>query len=209
MTSLSELQRSRRKRWIFWILVYVVLVAASFFSARWVLHRLDRDVVLEGNVELAVPKARFAVGEDVSFTMKNDLETSIFIINGCPKEPLHVFRWNGKTWDAVHATTTKSYCEGQSRMIEIPAKRSVTYSYRAWPELFAQPGYYRIVASVEQYVKYPYADFEIYAPGVSTSPTAAPQGAPVLQQEPANVVVPQPGEDASEQGEIESVENER
>ncbi len=208
MTSISELRRSRRKRWVFWILVYVIVLVISFFAARWVLHRLDRDVVLEGNVELSVPKARFAVGEEVSFSMKNDLESSIFIVNGCPKEPLHVFRWNGSSWDAVHATTEKSYCEGQSRMIEIPAKGTVSYSYKAWPELFKQPGYYRIVASVEQYAKYPYADFEVYTPEVPQTPAALPQGAPVLQPEPVNVVIPSRERERGE-NEVETEENER
>ena len=156
-----------------WVCFYVVLILIVLFGLHKVVDGIQTHSFPAGNVQLSVPYSEYLVGEVVTFTIKNNFNSPIHIINSCPAEPLNVYRQDGSAWVRIHDVALSGDCPTENRQITVAANGSVNGNFAAWPNLFKVPGRYRVVAYVEYYDSLPYQEFEVSA--VPTSkPTVTP-----------------------------------
>jgi hypothetical protein len=116
-----------------------------------------------GEVTLTMAKANYYVGENIRFTITNSSSVSVFIANNCPDVPLEVYRWELGAWQQLHKRVDESKCLNEPRSYEIKPGATVSTSYIYWPDLFAHPGHYRLVAPLEQQDINPSVEFDIAA----------------------------------------------
>lgn len=151
---------------LLWVLFYaLLLIAAGIFAYRlYDEHKEDR--LPAGYIDLEVSKTKYQVGEDVVFTVINRFPTDIYVANNCPGEPLDVYTWKNKKWQQIHATAKDpdSVCYEQDRRVEVAPNSSITYHYKHWPDLFKEPGVYRIAMRVDHYDEVPFQDFVVLKP---------------------------------------------
>ncbi|MCA9325571.1 hypothetical protein KDA23_05945 [Candidatus Saccharibacteria bacterium] len=185
---------------IIWAISFVVLVVLLLFAFYRVFDRIQTYSLPNGSVELSVPYSKYLVGETITFTVKNNFNSSIQVSNGCPGEPLSVFRYEKHKWVQIHDKTNIKNCADQERTVTIPANQSMTASFKNWPHLFNKAGKYRIVMRVDFYNSLPYQDFEVinkpkaYAavhsgsgqPSTSTKSSTSTQQNGVSEHEDAN-----------------------
>lgn len=172
----------RTKKMIFryrakWVAFYaVVFIFLGLFTAI-AYAQLDTDNYGEGHIELTLNKEKYQQGETIEFTIKNHFANTIYIPNNCPEEPLNAYRWYTDRWIQIHgiAENKDSECYAQPRRIAIQPEEQITYHFEEWPDLFENPGVYRIVVPVEHYDDLPFKDFVILEPAEviqSPSPVA-------------------------------------
>lgn len=159
---LDYVQHPWRSR-IRWTLVYVLIIASLVIIAYLTIGRIRTYSLPTGGVQLSVPYTRYLVGETVSFSVRNNYDSSIFVANGCPAEPLSVYKYANNTWTRIHDKTDIQNCHNQERSVEIPAHTNLTATFADWPHLFNSPGKYRIALQVQYYDAVPYQDFEVVA----------------------------------------------
>lgn len=175
----TELRNYEHKklRFIVWLLVYAAIASLALGLLMFAATRIKTHTVPIGSIELVVPHSQYIVGEPITFQIINKMNADIYVQNKCPTEPLEVYKKKNGTWVRLHETTSINNCPKQSRQVAIPASSTMTGNFLAWPNLFKEPGQYRLVAVVEHYNAIPYQDFEIIVP-----PPAAPEPAPVVVQ---------------------------
>lgn len=146
-----------------WVIFYILLIASLVSVAIYFYNKHDDDILPPGNIELKVSKERYQPGEVVKFSVTNHFPSTIHVPNSCPEEPLNVYKWNNDEWVQIHdqAKDKDSTCYRQPRRVAIEAESTLQYDYSDWPNLFANPGVYRIVMEVEHYENYPFQDFVI------------------------------------------------
>ena len=151
---------------LFWVLFYMLLVGSAFAYASHLYVQYDRDQLPNGTIELVTDKEQYQLGEEIEFTVHNHFPTTVYITNHCPNEPLHVFRWVDEAWLQLHdiATSENSACYGQERNVAISSESSRSYTFNDWPNLFTEPGVYRIAMEVDHYNDIPFQDFVILEP---------------------------------------------
>ena len=103
-----------------------------------------------GKIKLTAA-SQIALGEKVGFAVTNDTDSTIYIENHCPSEPLSVYKWENNGWQPQHATNSTKVCKVEERKIAIKPHETAAAAYNSWPELFSQRGTYRINAQVEGY----------------------------------------------------------
>lgn len=182
-----------------WAMIYLLLLgmlAVIFFLIAGRIHTYSIPV---GSFQLAVPYGKYVVGDTVTFTLKNNFNSTVYVADECPGEPLAVYRLEGSTWVRVHDETSVTSCESKDRQIAIPPNTERAGSFAAWKNLFATPGKYRVVAYVDYFDAMPYQDFEVVAApapvaatpihtqtspsaNVNTTPTASPTPTVAPQQ---------------------------
>ncbi len=162
------------RRTIFmWGIFYTALIAAAIVIFLIFASRIRTYSMPAGAIQLNVPYKTYLVGEPITFTLTNNYNSSIYVSNDCPNEPLAVYRQDSAgTWVRIHAKTDLKNCVQKDRQIKVASGKQQSGSYADWPDLFAQPGKYRIVAYVEYFDIAPYQDFEIIA---KPKPPAAPK----------------------------------
>jgi uncharacterized membrane protein len=155
---------------IIWAIVYAVIIVGTLTSFYYIGNKIATHTIPVGDVQLSVPYSKYLVGESVTFTLHNGFNSTIYVINNCPDEPLEVFRQENNTWVRIHDKAAIGDCSSNERQIAVTANSSISGTYEAWKNLFSTPGKYRIVAYVEYYNALPYEDFEIIAkPEVSSA----------------------------------------
>ena len=159
---------------IYWAIAYVVIVAAVLFGLYQVAASMQTHTLPAGDIQLSVPYSKYLVGEPITFSIKNNYNSTIYILNDCPNEPLNVYKLVGTVWTRAHDVADISECSNQNRMIEVGANGSAGGSFTPWRNLFATPGKYRIVAYVEYYDALPYQEFEVIDKPVAGASTQAP-----------------------------------
>jgi hypothetical protein len=134
------------------------------------MSKLDDDQLPSGYIDLKISKEYYELDEPVEFTVVNHFPTKIYVSNQCPKEPLHVFKWADDSWTQLHeeAVGGESKCINQPRSVEIAAEGSRTYNFNDWPNLFKDPGVYRIVMAVDHSPDLVYQDFQVLEPEQET-----------------------------------------
>ena len=183
-----------RKFYIPWIILYffIISVAVAFGASAY--NKYDDHQLPSGYIELEVSKEKYELGETVEFILKNHFPTTIYVTNECPKEPLNVYRWVDEKWIELHDTAKDSgECYSESRNIAIPSEGSRKYNFSDWPNLFREPGVYRIATAIDHYNDVPFQDFVIMEPAsvievkkIIPSPTP-----PALTPPPAQIA-PEP-----------------
>ncbi len=165
-----------------WILVYLLLIALAVIIGYFTYGRIQTYTLPNGGVELHVPYTRYLVGENISFTVTNNFDSSIYVVNGCPAEPLSVYKYINKTWVRIHDKTNIKNCNNQDRSVEIAPHSNLTATFDDWPHLFSSPGTYRIAMQVEYYDTVPYQDFQVVAkPKPKPQPAASSLPIPTTQ----------------------------
>jgi hypothetical protein len=162
---------------IYWGIFYVILVALIVTGLYIAGNRIRTHVLPVGQVQLSIPYSTYVVGEVVTFTIKNNFNSPIYLANECPGEPLNVYRQENNQWVRVHDTASSVDCPSEQRQIVVPPSGAVNGNFSPWHNLFATPGKYRIVAYVEYYNALPYQDLTIIAqppkPVVKAAPKAS------------------------------------
>lgn len=146
---------------IAWTLFYVAIGAALVAGFLLVANRIRTYSVPAGSVQLSIPYKTYLVGEPITFTLVNNYNGTIYVDNECPNEPLAVYRKEKSKWVRIHAETTDDKCHESDRQIRVAAGGQQSGSYANWPDLFKEPGQYRVVAYVEYFDIAPYQDFEV------------------------------------------------
>ena len=144
--------------WLTFYAIAIILLAVFFLKIAGELHTYNTPV---GTVQLSIPYSKYLVGETISFAVTNNYNSAITVANNCPEEPLAVYKLVKSKWQRIHATAKISDCKNKSRFIEIPAKKTVTSNFTAWPSLFKTPGKYRAALFVEYFNSVSYQDFEV------------------------------------------------
>ncbi len=143
-------------------LALVAIILILFLTFKYLGSRIHTRSVPSGSITLTTDYAKYLVGDTVSFTIKNNYNSTIYVNNNCPDEPLEVYKYQTDgTWAQVHDEKVTSECRDSDRQIVIGSNDSVTGNFSRWPNLFKESGRYRIVAYVEYYNELPYQDFEV------------------------------------------------
>lgn len=164
---LYHLQHPARLR-IFWIVIYVI-ITASFVAGMYITaNKIRTHSLPSGQIQLTVPYSKYLVGEAVSFSIKNNYNSPVYVLNSCPGEPLAVYRQDKGKWVRIHDQAALSDCPEEQRQVSVPANGIVNGTFAPWHHLFDKPGRYRVVAFVEYYNALPYQEFEVInAPPIS------------------------------------------
>lgn len=152
--------KTRIKWGLLYLAVFCIFMSGLYIAA----NKIKTHTLPVGQIELTVPYSQYLVGEVVSFSLKNNYNSPVYITNNCPSEPLAVYRLEEGVWKRQHETTSKNNCPNQERQVSIPANGVVHGTFEPWRNLFSKPGKYRVVAFVEFYNYLPFQDFEIITP---------------------------------------------
>ncbi len=178
MSQELDYARNPRTTYLKWGVLYVIFFTLLAIIFLLVAGRIHTYSAAQGSFELSLPYAKYLVGEPIIFTFKNNFNSSVYVTDDCPNEPLAVYKLEGTTWVRIHDVALSDSCANKDRQIVIPAGGQRVGDFSAWKNLFATPGKYRIVAYVEYFDAMPYQDFEVIAkptPAVATpSPTTTP-----------------------------------
>lgn len=175
------------------ILLIIILLILFIVGSR-----IHTKIIPAGNVTLETEYSKYLLGEEIKFTIKNNFNSTIYLENNCPTEPLDVFKYQDTKWVRIHDLANTKDCTKDDRNIKIPANEIRIASFAKWPKLFSTPGLYRIVANVGYYNQLPYHDFKVIAkpeiPLVNTnlnssSPKQSTVTSPAISQ-PTNQVSP-------------------
>ena len=151
---------------LLWVLFYVILiVGVGIFG--WQLYREhDEDQFPSGAIELKVGKDKYQLNEEITFEVRNNFPTTIYVTNNCPEEPLNIFRWKDEKWIQIHdkIQSKDSECYKQPRRIAIAPNSVLEYHFKDWPNLFNKPGVYRLVMDIDHYDDLPFQDFVVLQP---------------------------------------------
>ena len=157
---------------ILWVLIYIIILSAVIYLAVLAATEIRVHVIPSGSVQLSLPYSKYVAGETIGFSIKNNYNSSIYLTNSCPVEPLAVYYKQDGNWVRQHDFASEDSCSDEQRQVSVNPGGTVNGNFDAWPNLFAQPGQYRIVAFVEYYNSLPYQDIEVIAkPTAPTTPT--------------------------------------
>lgn len=172
----GELYHARhpRQTYIRWAIFYVIGLALAVSVFFLVSNRIRTYSIPSGALELSVPYKKYLVGETISFTLRNNYNSTVYVEDECPEEPLMVYQQKGDDWVRIHDKATASSCVGKERRISIAPYSKQSGTFDAWPNLFKNPGTYRIVAHVDYFNAAPYEDFEVIAKPEIQAATPAP-----------------------------------
>lgn len=171
---------------LIWACVYIVILAGATALAYYAAEQIKTRIVPTGQIQLSVPYSQYMVGEAISFSLKNNFNSSVDVMNQCPAEPLAVYYQQNGSWIRQHDTASASDCLAEQRQVTVPANGVVNGTFAPWHHLFEKPGKYRIVAYVEYYNALPYQDIEVLPyPVIAPPPAPKPVVAPILYTAPA------------------------
>lgn len=151
---------------LLWVILYLLLIGGATAFGAHLYEKNDQDVLPSGSIELLVSKTKYQLGEVVEFTVVNHFPTTIYVTNQCPGEPLNVYRWQDKKWIQIHDTSKDEggECSSQERDVGIMPEGSRGYNFKDWPNLFKNPGVYRIAMLVQHSNNIFFKDFIVLEP---------------------------------------------
>lgn len=149
-----------------WVLFYLILFSVLIYISVRAYNKHNDNSFPSGHIVLSVGKKKYQLEEKITFKIENNFPSTIYVTNNCPSEPLHVYKWVGKKWVQIHDTAKdkNSNCYKQPRQIAIGARSSIQYDFEDWPNLFKNPGVYRLVVKLEHYKDMSFVDFVILKP---------------------------------------------
>lgn len=188
MNASAAPHKNRLKSLIGWSVFYLLLFSGFLWFVYNQSAKINTLELPQGQIQLTTSRVKYTVGDPISYTITNGLPGAISLVNNCPRQPLHVYRWDdtAKVWTRLQATAaTPTSCSAQPPRTAIAPGKSITANYNAWPKLFSQPGIYRLVALADNYNGLAYADFEVVAP----PPKPLPAPVPIIIYKPVPVPV--------------------
>lgn len=186
--SQSGRARNQRKRFIGWAMFYMLVFGAFLVFVYGQGRQIPTYALPDGQITLRTSKTMYAVGDNITYSITNGLNSSITFVNRCPQQPLHVYQWQNGAWSNIQDVSDAANCAEQPARITIAANSTYTDSYAKWPKLFQTAGIYRIVAYTTNYASIPYADFIVASPSQNTS-------TPTIIYQPIYIPVPSIGGD--------------
>ncbi len=153
--------KHRTRRIILTILFYVILFIAFLLLMYQQANKVNTLEFAAGQIQLTTSKTKYTVGDTVTYTIKNGLNTPITLLFDCPNQPFHVYQWTNNQWVSMTAKAKPSACTNQPKQVKLAPNATLTKNYSAWSSLFNKPGIYRIVAYANNYTSLPYADFQV------------------------------------------------
>jgi len=165
----NELENIRHpyKMKLFWAAIYILLFAGVISVAVQAADQIKTHTLPTGKAQLIIPYSKYLVGEKIHYTIKNDYNSTIYVTNSCPDEPLAVYRQENNKWVRIHDKASLRDCPDEQRQVSVDAGKSVSGSFAGWHNLFIKPGKYRVVAVIEHYDLLPYQEFEVITPEVA------------------------------------------
>ena len=167
------------------VIAYMSVVFGVGWSLQLLGSRISTRAEPVGSIEVSTKYSTYLLGETVDFSVKNNFNSTVYIGNNCPAEPLEVYRLESGKWQRIHDTSDSKSCSNDVRKIAVEANQTRSASFANWPRLFDKAGKYRIVAYVQYYNLVPYSDIEIIE-----KPTAPAASAPITS--PTSQVTTQP-----------------
>ena len=168
---IARLQKNRSLLAVISVLaIFVVVFGVAIYK---IAEGIENYTLPSGSIEVNSEYSSYVTGEVVKVSIKNNLNTTIYINNECPNEPLNVYFYENDKWGPVNDKTNENSCPNKARQIAIKPNGSETVSYQEWKNLFSKPGKYRILAAVSGFRSYPYQDILVSAP-VEPIPMPAP-----------------------------------
>lgn len=170
ITNEKEHARHPSRTYIRWIIFYVILAIIGIWALTKYAQSLYTLRIPKGVITLDIPYTEYLVGERIDFTLTNHYNSTLYVPNHCPSEPLAVYKLNESTnsWERIHETTSGA-CDTQSRRFSIEPGQSISGNYGLWPDLFSKPGTYRVAAVVDYINAVSYQDFKVIEKPVSGS----------------------------------------
>lgn len=172
---MNQLATLRYKRLFLWALAYAVIMAIVGGVVLRQAHKVNTLDFAPGKLTLATTKQKYTVGDTVGYTITNQLNTPITLLDLCPQEPLHVYSWKDNAWQRVHASAADAQKCAANKQQTIAPGASISGDYANWATLFSSPGIYRIVLLASNYNGLAYADFQVAAKPAAAAATPAPQ----------------------------------
>jgi len=153
-----------------WALLYFAIIGGSVAFAANFYEKIKMDQLPSGNIELVTSKNKYNLGDEIKFTVMNHFSVSIYVTNQCPNEPLNVYRWENGEWNQIHdqAKDSEAECYDEERNVEILPENSKSYNFNDWPNLFKNPGVYRLAMTVDHSSDVFFTDFAILEPAKVT-----------------------------------------
>lgn len=143
-------------------MLYALIIGAGVASAHMWLEKHEERRLPSGYIELNLDKTKYELGEQIVFTITNHFPAPVFVTNQCPREPLNVYRHENGHWKQLHATAdSDAECYEEERNVAIESESSRSYNFDDWPQLFREPGVYRVAAQLDHYGDIPFQDFVI------------------------------------------------
>ena len=167
--------RNKRNRLIGWIVLYSCITIIFIFFIVNRVSQINTKIIPGGQINLTLPKAQYAVGEDIQLTLTNNLSNTIYFNDQCPQEPLNIYRWENNIWTRVHVTIDSTQCQGSSSSVAIAPGQTYSVDFSKWLSVFNTPGIYRIAALANNYNGLAYVDFNINTPQSASKPTTTTQ----------------------------------
>lgn len=159
-----------------WAVLYLFIVGGTTTFAAVMLTKYEKQHLPSGSIELSVDKSKYQQGEVVEFTVTNHFPVPVYVTNQCPREPLNVYRWQNTAWVQIHATAKEDgECYTQERDVAVASEATRSYNFSDWPDLFSEPGVYRIAAVIDHYSEIPFQDFVVLEPAEVIEVVDAPQ----------------------------------
>jgi hypothetical protein len=137
------------------VMVFSVLVGY------YITHAIFAAAPVAKGISISTDQLQYNVGQNVIVTLSNTNSQNAYVKNNCPDVPLAVYRLQGGKWVGLHKLASVTKCQGEPSSYKIPAGRSIKTDYSYWPDLFSQPGEYKIVANIENYSNGPTAEFQV------------------------------------------------
>lgn len=155
--TLSYATKAKITKYVLPIVVIVPFVFLGYNAT----HNIFADSPAAIGISVNTSQNQYKVGQTIEITLSNATSANVYVTNNCPNEPLKVYRLENNQWMNIHSTADSSKCDGEPRDYMIPANRSIKADYHYWPDLFAQPGRYRIVANLESFSDWPSTEFSV------------------------------------------------
>ena len=143
---------------------YLVVFAVAGIVGLQLLRSSSAAPLSGGAIQITVGQPSYTAGQTIRFTIRNDSESTISVPNNCPDAPLEVYRLEQSGWQRQHAYANDDKCINAPRSYSVASGSSVSATYIYWPELFAQPGRYRLVVPLLQNLTKPEVEFDVVAP---------------------------------------------
>ena len=165
-------RKNHHKRLINWSLFYSLLAVLFIIFFVKQINNVNTMNFAPGQLNLTMSKSSYTVGDNISFSIKNNFNVPITLIDKCPKPWLHVYSYSSGIWNQISATASASYCQSQPSQLVIKPGDTISENYNAWSGMFSSPGIYRIAILAENYNGLAYADFKVEAKPVQVSAPA-------------------------------------
>lgn len=176
-----------------WLIFYILLIGGAILLFNYFAGNLRTYTIPSGEISISTKYDTYLVGEPISFTLKNNYNSTVYMKNDCPNEPIAIYRYVNKAWKRQHAVTSKSKCTTRDQLIAVHSGVTQDRSLEDWSSIFKTPGIYRIAVMVEYFNTVAYKDINVIARPkqkvkLVTVPAQSSDGSQQIGQTPSSTI---------------------